>query len=1192
MIPRRSSSRIDRPAGNQGSRHSVKNQADGEKLVSGSNSSKNGLPVNQNRDSPNPELPDQPSININTRKRHKWTREEYKQVLTAYYTALNKPECNITKQTYDIWRNLTGFNHHENMDPNKLASTRRYIENKNKLSNAEIEEIRLNINGAHNNLASPTQTTTDTALQETQYIAPTKNNDNHHAETVNLDEINEAKDNIIRELSITKHIDMDCREQLPKIQINKTNLEKIYIHNSALAQILTDSNKDITDLNNLIYATAVATTKSIGMNTKKRGRTNTRSQPKWKIKIMNEIESLRGELSILTEIGKGLNVRSRKGRKLRRKYDLNGGKDILVIREIIKQKIMVKSQRMRRYDKRIKFFRQNQIFKSDAKKLYREIGTKKIDIRKPPSTEDMEDFWRDIWREGKGLNENATWIEREKGRMSHIDQQEWDDICIEELKATLRKSHKWKSPGRDKIPNFWLNSLTSIHQHLADSLSETMRCPDKMPAWLSEGITYLIPKNNETENPKNYRPITCLTTIYKLLTAIITERMYIFLEENDILPIEQKGCKKNCYGCKDQLLINKMILETCSKKHRNLSTAWIDYRKAFDSVPHQWILKALDLYRISPAIKTFLQQTMTQWSTKLFLTHSNGVCVSEKIPIARGIFQGDSLSPLLFCLSLIPVTHELNSTGLGYKIFDKVVSHLLYMDDLKLYGKNDEQLQSLLETVKRFSNDIGMEFGLEKCAKVTFKRGKVTSTSHIELDVDTQIRELEQDAVYKYLGIDERAGILHNSMKEKIRREYYRRVRLVLKTELNSQNKIQAINALAVPVVLYSYNIVDWNLPDIHRMDTKTRKLLTANRMHHPKADIDRIYLPRKEGGRGLIQLALSYKTATIGLSAYTETTNDWMIKMVGRHDSSRNLHSFTKESARYRRELGIENSQPTDEPPTVIAKILKGEAKRAGMKDLHKRWQEKPLHGQYLLRTAEADVDKKKTHQWLRSSGLKAETEGFIMAAQDQSLKTRNYQANIQKNGANPKCRLCDVSLETIDHIVAGCPVLAPTEYKARHDRIGQYLHWTICKHYNAPYARNWYEHHPEPVTEAENVTILWDFPIHTDRTIKANRPDIVIKDMKDKKCLLIDMTVPADRNIAPKEFEKISKYKDLEMEIQKMWHLKTTVIPVVVGALGLLKRGTDEYVDSIPGKPKLFEVQKIALTSTAHIMRKVLSM
>ena len=86
--------------------------------------------------------------------------------------------------------------------------------------------------------------------------------------------------------------------------------------------------------------------------------------------------------------------------------------------------------------------------------------------------------------------------------------------------------------------------------------------------------------------------------------------------------------------------------------------------------------------------------------------------------------------------------------------------------------------------------------------------------------------------------------------------------------------------------------------------------------------------------------------------------------------------------------------------------------------------------------------------------------------------------------------------------------------------------------------------------------------------------------------------MTVPADRNIATKEFEKLSKYKDLEIEIGKMWHLEARVIPVVVGALGLLKQGTSDYMDSIPGKPNLSEVQKITLTSTAHILRKVLSM
>ena len=90
----------------------------------------------------------------------------------------------------------------------------------------------------------------------------------------------------------------------------------------------------------------------------------------------------------------------------------------------------------------------------------------------------------------------------------------------------------------------------------------------------------------------------------------------------------------------------------------------------------------------------------------------------------------------------------------------------------------------------------------------------------------------------------------------------------------------------------------------------------------------------------------------------------------------------------------------------------------------------------------------------------------------------------------------------------------------------------------------------------EGENTTILWDFPIKTDRTIQANRPDIVIKNYKSKTCLLIDMTIPTDRNISVKEFDKLSKYKDLQIEIERMWQIKTTVTPVVFGALRMVKR------------------------------------
>ncbi|XP_063585357.1 uncharacterized protein LOC134762740 [Penaeus indicus] len=270
----------------------------------------------------------------------------------------------------------------------------------------------------------------------------------------------------------------------------------------------------------------------------------------------------------------------------------------------------------------------------------------------------------------------------------------------------------------------------------------------------------------------------------------------------------------------------------------------------------------------------------------------------------------------------------------------------------------------------------------------------------------------------------------------------------------------------------------------------------------------------------------------------------------------------------KYEREFELEdNVARNDElPATKQAKSSKSSVKSCALRQTAERWNQKSLHGKYPLRCQQADVDQTATHQWLRSSGLKAETESFILAAQDQSLFTRNYQANILKNGTNEKCRFCDTHKETIDHLISGCPVLATNEYKNRHDRVGKYLHWTICNSYNIKTCEHWYEHKPEPVVEGENATLLWDFSIHTDRTIQTNRPNIIIKDFKEKTCLLIDTSVPCDQNIAHKEFDKLSKYKDLEIEIQKMWSLKATTVPVIVGALGMIKKQTQKHLDKIP--------------------------
>ena len=113
-----------------------------------------------------------------------------------------------------------------------------------------------------------------------------------------------------------------------------------------------------------------------------------------------------------------------------------------------------------------------------------------------------------------------------------------------------------------------------------------------------------------------------------------------------------------------------------------------------------------------------------------------------------------------------------------------------------------------------------------------------------------------------------------------------------MKTELNAANRIEAIKTLAIPVVTYSFNIIHWQMQEIRRMDAKIRKLMTIHRMHHPKADVDRIYIPRNKGGRGLVRLELSYKTTTIGLKQYLESTKYWTLKLVHQHESRKKLYS------------------------------------------------------------------------------------------------------------------------------------------------------------------------------------------------------------------------------------------------------------------------------------------------------------
>ena len=325
-------------------------------------------------------------------------------------------------------------------------------------------------------------------------------------------------------------------------------------------------------------------------------------------------------------------------------------------------------------------------------------------------------------------------------------------------------------------------------------------------------------------------------------------------------------------------MIDKTVLKDCRKTHNNLSIAWIDYRKAYDLVLHSWVNECMEIFGIGENLRTFLQKSMQQW--RLSLT-ANVEDLGE-VNVKRGIFQGDSLSPLMFALSMVPLSLILKKVNACYKWRKKEykLNHLLFMDDLKLYAKSEEQTNTLVRTVYVFRTDIGMEFGIKKCGILTMKRDKIVKCEGIKLPDGEVMKQVGQEG-YTYLGIVELDKIKETEMKEKITKEYKGRQRLILKSKLNGRNKVTAINTWAVAIFRYGAGTIQWKASELKDLDKKSRKTMTMYGGLHPKSDVDRLYVKRKEGGRGLISVGRCIREEENSLGFYVASSEENLIRGV-----------------------------------------------------------------------------------------------------------------------------------------------------------------------------------------------------------------------------------------------------------------------------------------------------------------------
>ena len=235
--------------------------------------------------------------------------------------------------------------------------------------------------------------------------------------------------------------------------------------------------------------------------------------------------------------------------------------------------------------------------------------------------------------------------------------------------------------------------------------------------------------------------------------------------------------------------------------------------------------------------------------------------------------------------------------------------------------------------------------------------------------------------------------IPHPQLKMQLTAEYKKRLHLLLNSGLNARNMIKAINTYALPVMTYSYGIVNWTEAEIKTTDRATRSALTASGFHHPKASVNRLYMKRGDGGRGLVSCEDMHGRSMCGLARYMSTNPIDRISLLYQYHQQKpttKSHSITAKAAKFLSSLDLPAAGP--------ALPNKHTIKQACAERKSKTLSTMPLHGRYWSRLEENRLDKELTFMWLKSMTLKPSTEGMIMAAQDQSLKTKNYQYAIMK--------------------------------------------------------------------------------------------------------------------------------------------------------------------------------------------------
>jgi len=298
-------------------------------------------------------------------------------------------------------------------------------------------------------------------------------------------------------------------------------------------------------------------------------------------------------------------------------------------------------------------------------------------------------------------------------------------ISIQEVKIVLKKAKLNKAVGLDNLPYEVMKNEES--SALLQAMFDKVFSSGVIPSVWHKTILKPIPKNSTVDPriPLKYRGIALLSTVYKLYSGILNNRLTKHLENSKLIHEEQNGFRHS-RSCSEHVFVLNSIIRNRLIENKPTFAAFLDAEKAFDRIDRQLLLHKLLKHGINGNLYNNIKSIYKETSCCIKVNDM----LTEWFATNCGVLQGDTLSPTLFNIFVNDLISDVNSQNKGIHINDTSISMLLYADDIVLLSNSAEDLQCLLNTVYDWSFRNMIKFNCEKSNIIHFRRKQSALCTH------------------------------------------------------------------------------------------------------------------------------------------------------------------------------------------------------------------------------------------------------------------------------------------------------------------------------------------------------------------------------------------------------------------------------------------------------------------------------